>query len=51
MVCLAMRRTADRHPGESKADAGDAFIMAEAARSLPGTRLIRVMSSALIHAA
>ena len=34
---LAMRRIADLHPGEAKTDARDAFIIAEAARSLPGT--------------
>jgi transposase len=34
---LAMRRIADLHPGEAKTDARDAFIIADAARSLPGT--------------
>ncbi|WP_455908141.1 IS110 family RNA-guided transposase [Streptomyces hydrogenans] len=34
---LAMRRIADLHPGEAKTDARDALIIAEAARSLPGT--------------
>ncbi|MCU1443511.1 MAG: transposase [Cryobacterium sp.] len=32
---LAMRRIADLHPGEAKTDARDAFIIAEAARTLP----------------
>ncbi|NKX56123.1 IS110 family transposase [Arthrobacter sp. E918] len=34
---LAMRRIADLHPGESKTDARDAAIIAEAARSMPHT--------------
>jgi transposase len=34
---LAMRRIADLHPGESKTDARDAFIIAEAARTMPHT--------------
>ena len=34
---LAMRRIADLHPGEAKTDARDAFIIAEAARTLPHT--------------
>jgi transposase len=34
---LAMRRIADLHPGEAKTDARDAFIIAEAARSMPHT--------------
>src|SRR4051794_593082 len=34
---LAMRRIADLHAGESKTDARDAYIIAEAARSLPHT--------------
>ena len=34
---LAMRRIADSHAGESKTDARDAYIIAEAARSLPHT--------------
>ena len=32
-----MRRIADLHAGESKTDARDAYIIAEAARSLPHT--------------
>ncbi|GAB3249168.1 IS110-like element ISSfl4 family transposase [Arthrobacter pigmenti] len=40
---LAMRRIADLHPGESKTDARDAYIIAEAARSMPHTlRSIKV---------
>jgi transposase len=34
---LAMRRIADLHAGEAKTDARDAYIIAEAARSLPHT--------------
>ena len=34
---LAMRRIADLHPGEAKTDARDAFIIAEAARTMPHT--------------
>ncbi len=34
---LAMRRIADLHPGEAKTDARDAFIIADAARSMPHT--------------
>jgi hypothetical protein len=34
---LAMRRIADPHAGESKTDARDAFIIAEAARTMPHT--------------
>lgn len=34
---LAMRRIADLHPGTAKADAGDAFVIADAARTLPHT--------------
>lgn len=34
---LAMRRLADLHPGEGKTDARDAFIIADAARTLPHT--------------
>ena len=34
---LAMRRIADLHAGESKTDARDAYIIAEAARNLPHT--------------
>lgn len=32
---LAMRRIADLHPGNAKTDARDAYIIAEAARSMP----------------
>ena len=34
---LAMRRIADLHSGEAKTDARDAYIIAEAARSMPHT--------------
>lgn len=34
---LAMRRMADLHAGEAKTDARDAYIIAEAARSMPQT--------------
>lgn len=34
---LAMRRIADLHPGEAKTDARDAFIIVDAARTLPHT--------------
>lgn len=34
---LAMRRIADLHPGDAKTDARNAFIIAEAARSMPHT--------------
>ncbi|ONH54160.1 IS110 family transposase [Frankia sp. CcI49] len=34
---LAMRRLADLHPGESKTDARDAYVIADAARTLPRT--------------
>lgn len=34
---LAMRRIADLHPGEAKTDARDAYIIAEAARTMPHT--------------
>ncbi|QUQ63521.1 IS110 family transposase [Kutzneria sp. CA-103260] len=34
---LAMRRIADLYPGKAKTDARDAFIIADAARSLPHT--------------
>jgi len=34
---LAMRRLADLHPGESKTDARDAYVIADAARTLPHT--------------
>ncbi len=34
---LTMRRLADLHPGEGKTDARDAFVIADAARSLPHT--------------
>lgn len=40
---LTMRRIADLHPGEAKTDARDAFIIADAARTMPSTlRSIRV---------
>jgi hypothetical protein len=32
---LAMRRIADLYPGRAKTDARDAFVIADAARSLP----------------
>lgn len=35
---LAMRRIADLHPGNAKTDARDAYIIAEAARSMPHAR-------------
>lgn len=34
---LSMRRIADLHPGEAKTDVRDAFIIAEAARTMPHT--------------
>lgn len=34
---LAMRRIADLHPGAAKTDARDAFVIADAARTLPHT--------------
>ncbi|BCJ69601.1 hypothetical protein GCM10009779_09360 [Polymorphospora rubra] len=34
---LAMRRIADLHPGNAKADARDAYVIADAARTLPHT--------------
>ncbi|CAM5597677.1 insertion element IS110 uncharacterized 43.6 kDa protein [Streptomyces canarius] len=34
---LTMRRIADLHPGEAKTDARDAFVIADAARSMPQT--------------
>ncbi|MCZ2811966.1 IS110 family transposase [Modestobacter sp. VKM Ac-2979] len=34
---LAMRRIADLHPGSAKTDARDAFVIAEAARTMPRT--------------
>ncbi len=34
---LAMRRIADLHPGNAKTDARDAYVIAEAARSMPHT--------------
>ena len=34
---LAMRRIADLHPGNTKTDARDAFIIADAARTMPHT--------------
>lgn len=45
---LAMRRIADLHPGEAKTDARDAFIIAEAARTMPHTlRSIQVADEQL----
>ena len=32
---LAMRRIADLHPGTAKTDARDAYVIADAARTLP----------------
>ncbi len=34
---LAMRRLADLHPGQSKTDARDAYVIADAARTMPHT--------------
>ena len=34
---LAMRRIADLHPGEAKTDARDAYVIADAARTMPHT--------------
>ena len=34
---LAMRRIADLHPGTAKTDARDAYVIADAARTLPHT--------------
>jgi transposase len=34
---LAMRRIADLHPGQAKTDARDAFVIADAARTMPHT--------------
>jgi hypothetical protein len=34
---LAMRRIADPYPGEGKTDARDAFVIADAARTMPHT--------------
>lgn len=34
---LAMRRIADLHPGNAKTDARDAYVIADAARTLPHT--------------
>jgi transposase len=43
---LAMRRIADLHAGEAKTDARDAYIIAEAARSMPHTlRSLRLTDS------
>lgn len=40
---LSMRRFADLHPGESKTDARDAFIIAHSARVMPGAlRLVEL---------
>jgi transposase len=45
---LAMRRIADLHPGEAKTDARDAFMIAEAARTMPHTlRSIQVADEQL----
>jgi transposase len=45
---LAMRRIADLYPGRAKTDARDAFIIADAARSLPHTlRPVEVGDEAL----
>jgi len=45
---LAMRRIADLYPGRAKTDARDAFIIADAARSLPHTlRRVNVGDDAL----
>ena len=45
---LAMRRLVDLHAGESKTDARDAYVIADAARTLPHTRgLSTSVSSAL----
>jgi transposase len=46
---LAMRRIADLHAGEAKTDARDAFIIAEAARSMPHT--VRSLNLAEQHLA
>ncbi|MCU1533108.1 MAG: insertion element uncharacterized 43 [Arthrobacter sp.] len=37
LLGLSRRRIADLHPGEAKTDARDAFIIAEAARTMPHT--------------
>ena len=34
---LAMRRIADLHPGQSKTDTRDAYVIADAARTMPHT--------------
>jgi len=45
---LTMRRLADLHPGEGKTDARDAFVIADAARTLPHTlRSVDVADEAL----
>jgi transposase len=45
---LAMRRIADLHPGSAKTDARDAYVIAEAARTMPHTlRRIDVGEEAL----
>jgi transposase len=45
---LAMRRIADLHPGQAKTDARDAYVIAEAARSMPHTlRRVDVGEAAL----
>lgn len=47
---LAMRRIADTHPGSAKTDARDAYVIAEAARSMPHTlRPIDVSDEALAN--
>ena len=40
---LTMRRIADLHPGNAKTDARDAFVIADAARTLPAT--LRVITA------
>lgn len=45
---LAMRRIADLHPGSAKTDARDAYVIADAARTLPHTlRRVDVSDEAL----
>ena len=39
---LAMRRIADLHPGNAKTDARDAFIIAEAGRTMRGCQMVCV---------
>ncbi len=38
----AMRRIADRHPSEGKTDARDAYVIADAARTIPTPTLRRI---------